>query len=70
VSDSWKSGGMQTLVTLKPEASLAIANEKLKDLVIKNCDDCTNHPSCFSFHNCIFTINLRRGKQPVEESIR
>ncbi len=37
----WRSGGTQTMVTLKPGATLENANTKIAGLIKKNCKDCT-----------------------------
>lgn len=58
----WKSGGLQTLATLKPGASLEVANEKVRDLVKRNCDDCTNYPSLFQFSRLRLHGEFENGK--------
>ncbi len=45
----WRAGGMQTLVTLKEGANVEAANAKTKDLVKRNCNECTIHPSLFRY---------------------
>lgn len=45
----WASGGTQTLVTLKPNASLEGANTKIAKLINKNCSECKTSAFLFPY---------------------
>jgi len=61
-TQNWRSGGTRTLVTLKPRASLMSANEKLEELIKKNCDDCTTNPFLFPYTKSRLYNNFENGK--------
>lgn len=48
-TQNWKSGGTQTMVALKPGASLENANAKIARLLKKNCSDCTTSAFLFPY---------------------
>lgn len=61
-ADSWKSGGLQILVTLKPGANITAVNKKLGGMIKKNCEDCTNQPSLVQFAQLHLHNKFENGK--------
>lgn len=45
----WKSGGTQTTVLLQSPAAVDVANQKLADLIRRNCPDCSTTPFLFRY---------------------
>ena len=58
----WKSGGTQTMVTLKPGASLENANAKIAGLIKKNCRDCTTSAFLFPYTSQRLYNEFENGK--------
>lgn len=58
----WKSGGMQTMLTLKPGTSLENANGKMGTLVKKNCSDCTTGVFLFPYSSQRLYSEFENGK--------
>ena len=58
----WKSGGTQTMVTLKPGASLENANAKIAGLIKKNCKDCTTSAFLFPYTSQRLYNEFENGK--------
>ncbi|HEX5153777.1 MAG TPA: ABC transporter permease [Parafilimonas sp.] len=58
----WKSGGTQTMVTLKPGASLKTANAKIARLIKKNCSDCTTSAFLFPYTRQRLYNEFENGK--------
>jgi len=48
-TQNWRSGGTQTMVALKPGASLENANAKIGALIKKNCTDCSTNAFLFPY---------------------
>lgn len=48
-TQNWRSGGTQTMVTLKAGTSLQNANAKIAGLIKKNCSDCTTSAFLFPY---------------------
>ncbi|MBA4850742.1 ABC transporter permease [Emticicia sp. BO119] len=48
-TQNWRSGGTQTMVALKPSASLENANAKIGGLIKKNCRDCSTNAFLFPY---------------------
>src|SRR5262245_9341083 len=58
----WQSGGTQTMVTLKPGASLENANAKIAGLNRKNCKDCTTSAFLFPYTQQRLYSEFENGK--------
>lgn len=58
----WRSGGTQTMVTLKPGASLENANTKIAGLLKKNCKDCTTSAFLFPYTKQRLYNEFENGK--------
>jgi putative ABC transport system permease protein len=58
----WKSGGTQTMVTLKPCASLENANAKIAGLIKKNCRDCTTNAFLYPYTKQRLYNEFENGK--------
>ncbi|MEO6358641.1 MAG: ABC transporter permease [Ferruginibacter sp.] len=58
----WQSGGTQTMVTLKPGASLENANAKIAGLIKKNCKDCTTSNFLFPYTKQRLYNEFENGK--------
>ncbi len=61
-AQNWGTGGMQTLVTLNSGAHLETANEKLKGVIKKNCEDCTKNPFLFQYSKSRLHNEFENGK--------
>ena len=61
-TQNWKSGGTQTMVTLKPGASLKNANAKIAGLIKKNCSDCTTTAFLFPYTSQRLYSDFENGK--------
>ncbi|MFD2520764.1 ABC transporter permease [Emticicia soli] len=48
-TQNWRSGGTQTMVSLKPGASLENANAKIGALIKKNCTDCSTNAFLYPY---------------------
>lgn len=46
---NWQSGGSRTYVALHEEADLDATNQKISNLIKKNCAECTSTPFLFQF---------------------
>jgi len=58
----WRSGGTQTMVTLKPGASFENANAKIAALIKKNCKDCTTSAFLFPYAQERLYSEFENGK--------
>lgn len=58
----WQSGGTQTMVTLKPGASLENANAKIAGLIKKNCTDCRTSAFLFPYTRQRLYNQFENGK--------
>ncbi len=61
-TQNWKAGGTQTVVTLKPGASLSNANAKIAGMIKKNCADCTTSAFLFPFTSQRLYNEFENGK--------
>ena len=58
----WRSGGTQTMVTLKAGASLENANAKIAGLIKKNCKDCSTSAFLFPYTQQRLYSEFENGK--------
>lgn len=61
-TQNWRSGGTQTMVALKPGASLENANAKIGGLIKKNCNDCSTSASLFPYTQQRLHSEFENGK--------
>jgi ABC-type antimicrobial peptide transport system permease subunit len=58
-TQNWRSGGLQTVVMLKQNSE--IPNDKLSDLIKKNCPDCTTNPFLFPYEKSRLYSDFTNG---------
>lgn len=60
---NWKSGGTRTVVMLKSSAMVDQANNKLINLIKKNCADCSTTPFLFPYAESRLYSEFENGKK-------
>ncbi|HMK18496.1 MAG TPA: ABC transporter permease [Chitinophagaceae bacterium] len=60
---NWKSGGTRTVVMLKSSAVTNQANNKLINLIKKNCSDCSTTPFLFPYTESRLYSEFENGKK-------
>lgn len=58
----WQTGGTNTFLTLDSRASLPDVNQKLENLIKKNCGDCTTSPFLYGFSKLYLNGKFEGGK--------
>ncbi len=61
-TQNWQSGGTQTMVALKPGASLENANAKIGALIKKNCKECSINAFLFPYTQQRLYSEFENGK--------
>ncbi|RYU97760.1 FtsX-like permease family protein [Emticicia agri] len=61
-TQNWQSGGTQTMVALKPGASLENANTKIGALIKKNCKECSTSAFLFPYTQQRLYSEFENGK--------
>ncbi len=62
-TQNWKSGGTRTVVMLKSSAMVDQANNKLIDLIKKNCSDCSTTSFLFPYTESRLYSEFENGKK-------
>ncbi len=60
---NWKSGGTRTVVMLRSSAMADHANNKLINLIKKNCSDCSTTPFLFPYAESRLYSEFEKGKK-------
>jgi ABC-type antimicrobial peptide transport system permease subunit len=60
---NWKSGGTRTVVMLRSSAMVDQANNKLINLIKKNCSDCSTTPFLFRYADSRLYSEFENGKK-------
>ena len=60
---NWKSGGTRTIVMLRSSATTEQANNKLINLIKKNCSDCSTTPFLFPYAESRLYSEFENGKK-------
>lgn len=58
-TQNWKSGGLRTVVMLKPNSK--VADSKLSNLIKRNCPDCTTRAFLFPYAKARLHSNFENG---------
>ncbi|MBL7873578.1 MAG: ABC transporter permease [Cyclobacteriaceae bacterium] len=58
-TQNWKSGGLRTVVMLKPNSE--VADNKLSNLIKRNCPDCTTRAFLFPYAKARLHSNFENG---------
>lgn len=61
-TQNWGSGGTRTTVLLKSSTAVDMANQKVADLIKRNCPDCTTTPFLFPYVKSRLYNEFENGK--------